>query len=315
MASLVESQRLTTDRSGRGRNRGEHMTDFNLMLAKPYSEKRVEDWSGIHVEPKWDGIRVVAIVDSEGEHKFYSRNGRELLMLDHLKPELFKLGARLHKMNKGYEKAAMFDGEIVNGNGVFEDVSGVIHLKDQQAPHVLYKVFHAMPLELFEKREDRMPQAYRSRCLSEAMSYAKYSLVSYSPPIKVDDDDEVQRFYVKCRQKGYEGAMVKNLNEPWRGKRSWDWMKMKAEETADIRIKGFKPGTGKYEGTLGALICRYKKKTVNVSGMTDEQRDMFWKGQDKFLKRYIEVTYQNITNQGKLRHPRFKRLRPDKDKK
>lgn len=290
------------------------MSSFNVMLAKAYKPAMVKDWSCITVEPKWDGIRVICLVDVVGMVQFYSRNGRELKMLSHLDGEAVKLAKRLHKMNRGYEGAAMLDGEIVSASGDFDDISGAIHRKDATVEEARYRVFHAMPLKVFQVGEDRMPQQYRAKCLGEALSYLKYELIGHVPPVKVDDDKDVQRLYKKYRQRGFEGAMVKNMNEPWVGKRSSAWLKMKAEETADIKVIGFKEGSGKYKGTLGALICRYKKRKVRVSGMTDAQRDMFWKSQQSMRKRVIEVSYQNITNNGSLRHPRFKRLRPDKEK-
>jgi len=57
----------------------------------------------------------------------------------------------------------------------------------------------------------------------------------------------------------------------------------------------------------------YKGKNVPVSGMTDLQRRKFWRNPKSIVGKLIEVVYQEETIHGSLRHPRYKRHRPDKE--
>lgn len=110
--------------------------------------------------------------------------------------------------------------------------------------------------------------------------------------------------------------MVKLYNEPWQGKRSFAWMKMKQTETDDVRVVSLKPGKGKYAGSLGALVCERlegSKARVQVSGMTDAQRHEWWKSPSKIVGKVIEVEYHEATETKRLRHPRFKCFRKDKE--
>lgn len=87
--------------------------------------------------------------------------------------------------------------------------------------------------------------------------------------------------------------------------------KVKPVLTADLIISGFVDGKGKYLGQVGAIKCidGEAKEVCKVSGMTDKVRAGLCEGDEG---RVIEVAYQKITRDKRLRHPRFKRFRNDK---
>lgn len=99
--------------------------------------------------------------------------------------------------------------------------------------------------------------------------------------------------------RGYEGLVLRQ------GKRE---LKVKPKETADVRITGLKPGTGKYEGMLGAFLTEHG----NVgTGLTDGQREEY--NDEDLIGSVIEVEFMEMTKATKMRHPRFIRARPDRD--
>jgi len=67
---------------------------FDVALAMPYDDRtkkkvRLEDhW---YMSRKLDGVRCAAIIDADGEVKFFSRGGNEFLTLDTLKADIKKL--------------------------------------------------------------------------------------------------------------------------------------------------------------------------------------------------------------------------------
>jgi len=115
--------------------------------------------------------------------------------------------------------------------------------------------------------------------------------------------------------RGIEGFVFKNGN-------LIDWHKWKPVRTADLIITGFKEGDGKYLGLIGALKCsavvsvvQDELRTVevcNCSGMSDDVRDDITLLGEKLLGTVVEVAYQYVGSNGRLRHPRFKGLRDDK---
>lgn len=205
------------------------------------------------------------------------------------------------------------DCELVSNTGDFGKVAGAIHRKDYTATDARLVCFHAMPLTSLEKGKDTVKQLKRHRLVERIISRRKLKFVWYRAPVKVDCHTDVQFQHVRHRKDGHEGTMVKNLHRRWEGRRSDAWLKIKDEKSVDVRVVDMKEGAGKYEGTCGALIVDYKGKRVPVSGMTDDERDRFWRKPKRILNKLIEVVYQEETVHGSLRHPRYKRHRPDKD--
>jgi len=100
---------------------------------------------------------------------------------------------------------------------------------------------------------------------------------------------------------GYEGLVLRQGD---------NWIKVKPMENHDIRITGLKEGKGRNAGRLGAFIT----DRGNVgSGLCDADRVKYW--DEQLVGTTIEVECWELTPAGKFRHPRFTRLRFDKDAK
>lgn len=92
-----------------------------------------------------------------------------------------------------------------------------------------------------------------------------------------------------------EGIMI-NRDSMYQFKRTSELLKYKKFNTIDLEVIGFQEGTGKYEGVLGALVCKMGSNTVYVgSGFTDEQRYEIWEYQDALLYKLVEVKYKDMT--------------------
>lgn len=107
---------------------------------------------------------------------------------------------------------------------------------------------------------------------------------------------KVMEVYVS---KGYEGLILRQ------GERE---LKVKPKETADVRIIGIQPGTGKYEGMLGAFLTEHGKVGT---GFSDKERDEL--NDEKYIGAIMETEYMEMTKALKFRHPRFISVRWDKD--
>lgn len=93
------------------------------------------------------------------------------------------------------------------------------------------------------------------------------------------------------------------------------WWKLKLEWAYDLVILDYVISTsGRHKGKLKSMTCGLADGTVkaNVSGMSDTERYAFNPAKD--IGRVIEVKANGIASQGKLRHPRFIRFRPDKSR-
>ena len=133
----------------------------------------------------------------------------------------------------------------------------------------------------------------------------------------------IKNHFNKIVLQGGEGLVVKSGEGMWKDGKPVYQIKMKAEFECEMKIVGFKPGTPgtKYENSLGALICESEdgKVKADPSGITDDLRDEIWNNKDEFLNKIITVRFNALTKSKdnehySLMHPRFVKLRTDKDK-
>ena len=114
--------------------------------------------------------------------------------------------------------------------------------------------------------------------------------------------------------------MVKPVTGVYECKRSALWLKVKPFIEVSLTVKAVEEGTGRNVGKLGALIVEGKDmdkfiKTNVGSGLTDSNRDEFWKAKDKLIGQVVEVRAdaitqnQGVTDEWSLRFPRFLRFR------
>jgi hypothetical protein len=137
-------------------------------------------------------------------------------------------------------------------------------------------------------------------------------------------DTELFMLQQRARLVGAEGWVLKTGNLT-------GWAKLKVDRTIDLVICGSIAGEGKYSGLIGSLTCgvyyhhsdydnqNNDNKSVfaeiaSVSGMDDATREELTLMRDNHtLKgRVIECKYQCVDSKGRLRHPRYLRMRDDK---
>ncbi|MDN5771705.1 MAG: ATP-dependent DNA ligase, partial [Microlunatus sp.] len=138
-----------------------------------------------------------------------------------------------------------------------------------------------------------------------------------------------------------EGVVAKRLGSVYQpGRRGRTWLKIKLHHDQEVVIGGWRPGQGRRDGGIGSLLVgvpspeglRYLGRvgsglnerqlrqlaslleplSRHVSPLTEvpreDARDAHWV-EPKLVG---EVTYGELTGQGRLRHPVWKGLRPDK---
>jgi DNA ligase D-like protein (predicted ligase)/DNA ligase D-like protein (predicted 3'-phosphoesterase) len=298
---------------------------YKPMLAKeasrPFSGK---DWI---FEIKWDGFRAIAYVDEEVSLR--SRNNKELI--DNF-PELEEL--------KKLTKNVVLDGEIVvikNGKADFQALqergkavkAAEIQSQRRRLP-AQYVVFDI--LEKDGKTLVNLPLLERKKILQDSVKEGEH--VVLSDFVK----EQGEAYYESALKKGLEGVMAKRKASFYQpGLRSGDWMKMKQLQSCDCVIFGYTKGTGARGKTFGALILGLYDKETPVfigkvgTGFSQEtledlskkfkalktEKAPFNSGLHEDItwlkpKLVCEVYYQLVTNDRKLRMPRFRGLRKDK---
>ncbi len=288
---------------------------FECMLAddsKKHEKKMVGE---VLVEPKLDGVRVVVVCDvDKDEVKMFSRNGKELSNFP-------KIVQQFDEMLDQMSESFVFDGEVMSDD--FQTLMREIHRKGgAKTDDAILNVFDCLPLEDFKEGECGLSITKRKQFLEDYNYGPNIKLVEYVK-MNLSDEDGQKQFadYNKlCIDKGFEGIMVKPIGGVYECKRSSLWLKVKPFIEVSLSVIDVEEGTGRNVGKLGALIVegtdggKFIKTNVG-SGLSDTDREEFWKAKDKLIGQVVEVRAdaitqnQNATNEWSLRFPRFLRFR------
>jgi DNA ligase-1 len=286
---------------------------FECMLADDSKKHESKLKGQVFVEPKLDGVRVIAICDTEkDEVVLMSRNGKELVNFPHINTQLDHLLGEL-------DRSWVFDGEIMSAD--FQSLMKQIHRKgDAQTNDAVLNLFDCMPLHMFQQGECTEPLSKRKEWL-ESFQFGPNFQIIESVPFDLDREyDKFMDYNRLCIDKGYEGIMIKPQNGVYECKRSSLWLKVKPFIEVSLKVVAVEEGTGRNAGKLGALIVegtddgKFIKTNVG-SGLTDEDREAFWKDTEKLIGQIVEVRADAVTqnqdavDEYSLRFPRFLRFR------
>ena len=277
---------------------------FDVSLAQKFEEKRISGKSRIAVEPKLDGIRCFAIVDG-GTAQLFARSGKLIPNFDDT------IGKELLKLGDG-----CYDGELMGED--FVSIMRQAYRKDNVDTSGTYlALFDYLPLEEWKSGVTKMSCYGRYETLIDKLCEDNFDLTfvnavdrTYLDNPKYSEIKELHDEYVK---EGYEGAMIKDVDAPYKFGRGYEIMKLKAFHDADLVIESLTEGTGKHVGKLGSVVVNFNGVEVSIgSGFSDELRESIWSDKKSFIGRVIEVRYQEVTPDGSLRFPTFVCFRNDR---
>ena len=293
---------------------------FPVMKASPYDEKTIKNITfPAYSQTKIDGSRCQAVIE-DGKVVMYSSNGRPFDLHD-----MFDAG-----LMEDFGDNVVLDGELVvveqatgklmdrkKGNGLINKaVKGTMSYEEAKMVHFI--LFDLIPLEDWKSGD--CPLFYENRfkrlVLAEAGRHHNFSIVE-TKIVKSEKDayDHFKEQYAK----GEEGTILKDKRNIWEGKRSKTQLKFKGILTCDLLVIDVQEGTGKYEGQVGALVCRSGDNLLEVNvgtGLSDEHRKQAF---DYWIGQIVEVAYnEKIMAKSKdakmsLFLPRYLSRRFDKD--
>lgn len=252
--------------------------EYPCMLCTPMDDKVLSKFKfPAYAQLKMDGMRFNAIV-VDGKCEFRSRNGKEISLMGNLEEEFINLASQLNS-NVVFdgELLVVYDGNILDrqtGNGILNKaVKGTISSKEAQMVNAT--IWDVIDYEEFKIGRGKSDYETRFKTLENLNLTSKVRLVESKSVASIA---EAQKIFDEYLAQGQEGIILKDLRGIWEDKRVKTQVKFKAELECDLRIVGIQPGTGKYEGKVGAYICESADKVINVvvgSGFSDEMREVF----------------------------------------
>lgn len=283
------------------------------MAKELHETLKAKKWKGQSwktAQVKLDGFRVTAFIGKRGSIQMYGKDHRPHLEFLGRFPRLKKTD--FYRAIKGMPEYSSVDAEIIVPGGTSSDVATALRDQDSKIEIITF----AFP-QLREKMMDKSSVEWAAQTAYQyGLEFAKwFTRAQLEKDLKLKDasDDKVKKALLKkAEEMGYEGWVLKQTQ--FKG-----WFKIKQVQSVDAVITGTVPGNGKFEGLIGALVVglwdvNTYRVIANVSGMTDAERERLTKldQQGMLVGQVVEVRYQEIGSQGRLRHPRFSRLRPDK---
>lgn len=266
---------------------------------------------------KFDGVRLITKIRDDIP-TFYTYNGSEV-PLPKLKRQLFD--ARLGNI--------MLDGEIITGGGragtrpkVAGMINSALHGNPINEDILNLALFDSMHIKDFEDKccaDDYMHRYRKAHEYAIQANKAGTYGIPLARNMQVGSPKEVEELSEQLFADGFEGLILKPQYHRYVFNRSNKWVKIKEVKTVDLVCTAVTPGTGKYEGMIGALVCygEVEGKIVNVkvgSGLNDNDRA---RSPEHYQHKIIEVKYNSIiqdnrTGEWSLFLPRFVAIRFDK---
>jgi DNA ligase-1 len=278
---------------------------FEVQLAAPM-KKKDKIYYPCLAQPKYDGVRVIALVDPTVPNiRYFSRNGKEFTNFGCFDNDLLK-------MANGME--LMFDGEVVGPHGdQFRSIMQQCRRKNDVDPEGLtYQVFDYMSIRYFTSRYCNMQQSARTTVLVDFSRHVPLSRVSVIDGKLCRDERELFNYFEECINSGYEGLVVKSLCGLYEFKRTTAWIKIKPSKTEDLKIVEIQEGRGKYQGRIGAIIVEREGVRIGVgSGLSDADRVTLDEAQI-LVGKTAEICFDSVTPDGSFRFPRLVKIRSDK---
>ena len=260
-------------------------------------------------ERKLDGIRLLAFKDAKGV-RLFSRNQ---LLRNATYPELVEAIGALPVHD------AILDGEAIG--------AGFAAWSARDTPPG-YHLFDVLWIDGVDVTSQPL-QARR----------ALLTALPLAPPLYLVERVTGERPWERACEQGWEGVVAKLCDAPYEHRRSRFWLKMKCDASQELVVGGFtepkgsrvglsallvgyyqgddfvfagKVGTGFDTKELRALRARLDELAIDASPFTKgtglPRSQVHWARPELV----VELAFMEWTGHGKLRHPRFVRVRDDK---
>ena len=278
-------------------------------------------------EMKFDGYRCIASLAGR-DVRLYTRNGHDWTR---------QFGALVEPLGRITKGTALLDGEVcvMNADGR-TDFAKLREALSNGGP-LMFFAFDALEID----GEDLTAEPLLDRKLRlEALLQkgrgrgSASSSVAYSSHVLGNGQDV---FDAICHD-GHEGVIAKQIDAPYRGRRTRSWLKVKCGRRQEFVIVGWTPSSRKHTfaslllGTYDGETLRYRGR-VGTGFTVDEAHALQAKLDSRARKtppvddvprpvargaKWVtpdlvgEIAFTEFTTDGLLRHPSFVALRDDK---
>lgn len=316
---------------------------------KKYFDKSIKAGEKWYISRKYDGVRCIIICSRSFDNpkiETFSRYGKSLttlnIVIDYIKDYVLRAYRLIEHKDNTID--IVFDGEIVvedeKGNEDFTIAVGDIRKKNITMTNPRYKVFDLLNYNDFYRRTSISifsERVHRLKLLLDKVDQLnpQVEVISIVEQYEYTENkfDEMCKNYINNQ---WEGLILRK-DIMYKGKRSQDILKIKKENSKELRVNRITTGKKKIlingsmveKDILAAVVVvnNVTRKSrgkiyddyVDVyvgSGFTDNERLNFYNKPELIIGKIIRVDYMDETEAGSLRHPVFKGIlsKTDRDR-
>jgi DNA ligase-1 len=273
---------------------------FEPMLAKSFADRKHKIKYPCAGQYKFDGGRGPSVLENK-KATLWTRTRKPIYSVPHIIKELTDVSKKF-----GDNK---LDGELYN-HAFKDNFEHIIHLFRQTEPveghtDVQYHIYDMVSTNPFSMRSDRIKELLKGG----------YQYLLRVRTVILKDEAEVVAFHDEAVELGYEGIMLRNLDDSGyeEGHRSDNLLKVKIFEDAEFKILGVEEGRGRLQGHVGAFVLmtpggvEFRAKLDGAQALLKKyfENPKLWRGKQATVK------FQGVTNKNSV--PRFPVMKAVRD--
>lgn len=268
------------------------------MLAHDFHKREKDIIFPCFAQPKLDGVRLLAKVNSSTDISFISRTGKDITTLNHIDLELKKIINKLPKQNFPF----YIDGELFTFDLPFEEISGLFR-KIEKDEKILKLHFHIF--DIFKDNvsifSDRLVTINQFKSIIIKLKTIKFLVMVDT--IECNSKEDVSEIHGKYMVNQYEGLILRNKCGVYKSNyRSKDLQKYKEFFDDEFEITGAQSGVG-LEQDCAIFTCKNKagqEFAVRPRGSRVLRKE-YLKNINDLIGKQLTVRYQNLSESGIVR--------------
>lgn len=272
---------------------------FEPMLAKVWQDHKKDVIYPVFVQPKLDGLRLIAKRDG-----LWTRNGKSYHSIPHIAEALAPFFKDVPER--------IFDGECY-ADKFASDFDSICSLARKTKPtqddlvesakHIQYHIYDFPGMRV--NFGDRLMMLY------DILGPSIHPILKLVDTFEAHCEADVVQHFEAFISRGYEGAIVRS-DGPYENKRSKHLLKYKEFTDEDYKIVDVVEGVGNKSGGAGSVTCQLTPTTTfnaNIKGNREFCKKMLAE-KHNYIGQVATIKYFNLTPGGVPRFPYFMRLHP-----
>jgi DNA ligase-1 len=214
-------------------------------------------------------------------------------------------------------------GKVDKGEDVHKEREKFFHEYNMSPEFSLslirYTVWDMITVEEYFAFKSTVQYHQRLKNLEYYLEENPCTLVSIVDLVIVHTYQEAMEHFQKLINQGHEGTILKAMNGVWKDGKPNHQVKLKLEITIDLRITGFRYGTGKNSHVISTVEAESEDGLLKTAPTGINEKTMKWitENQQNLLGKILEVkcsgVSQNERGEYSTLHPVYNEVRDDKN--